>query len=356
VTQARLCALVAALLAALATGVGAASASAAINQPPQPHYGPGGSNYTHDLRVRSGGTGGDAWYVFEPIRPKPKRAPIAIVMHGYGEFEGYDTMLGLIRHTVRKGTTVIYPRWQTGIATPCPGPYLIDPCIDSAVNGIDGALEYLRADPGRVQPQLGRASYFGFSFGGIVTADMANRYRSLGLPKPRAIFLDDPHDGGLTGNDEPALDDSLDGIPPSTRFECHSSADGVISEQGFGNASCNSVFPKLGSIPARNKDLALISADDHGGPALGAGHGVCAGGVETRTDAYDWGFCWREWDALRSCALSDRRCGYALGDSRRHRYIGTWSDGVPIIGLKVRGHAPIRPDPPPPRVPRPKRR
>jgi hypothetical protein len=27
--------------------------------------------------------------------------------------------------------------------------------------------------------------------------------------QPRAIFLDDPHDGGFNGLDEPALDDSL---------------------------------------------------------------------------------------------------------------------------------------------------
>ena len=51
-------------------------------------------------------------------------------MHGYGEFTGYASMGALIRHTVRKGSVVIYPRWQTAIATPCPGPLDIEPCID----------------------------------------------------------------------------------------------------------------------------------------------------------------------------------------------------------------------------------
>ena len=110
--------------------------------------------------VSSGGGGADAWYVFEPARPRPVRAPLAIVMHGYYEFAGYDQMYELIRHTVRQGS---------------------------------------------------------FSFGGIITANLANRWRSLHLPRPRAIFLDDPHDGGLiTGSDEPALDDSLAGIPSTT--------------------------------------------------------------------------------------------------------------------------------------------
>ena len=90
--------------------------------PSQPKSGPGGSDYAHDgVRVSSGGTGADAWYSFEPIKPRPAKAPVAIVMHGYYEFSGYASMAALIRHTVRKGTTVIYPRWQTGVATRAPG-------------------------------------------------------------------------------------------------------------------------------------------------------------------------------------------------------------------------------------------
>jgi acetyl esterase/lipase len=197
----------------LAAGAGVSQAAAAVTQPPQPKSGPGGSDYAHrGWRVSSGGSGADAWYVFEPARPRPRRAPLAIVMHGYYGFSGYSNQYELIRHTVRKGNVVIYPRWQTR-AMPCPGPFDIEPCMSAAVNGIRGALSYLRPRRGRVQPQRRRTSYFGFSFGGIITANLANRYRSLRLPRPRAIFLDDPHDGGLNGFDEPALDDSLAGIP-----------------------------------------------------------------------------------------------------------------------------------------------
>ena len=165
------------ILAVLALVLGATPATAAVTQPKQPRSGPG-----QQLRrtPASGSTraasGNDAWYVFEPTRPRPKTAPLAIVMHGYYEFSGYDQMYALIQHTVRKGNVVIYPRWQTGVATPCPGPFNIEPCMTSAVNGIRGALAYLRADRARVQPQLGRTSYFGFSFGGIITANLANRW------------------------------------------------------------------------------------------------------------------------------------------------------------------------------------
>ena len=337
--------LVAALAAALAlAGFGASQAAAAITQPPQPKSGPGGSHYAHrEWRVSAGGTGADAWYVFEPVKPRPRRASLAIVMHGYYAFAGYDQMYELIRHTVRKGNIVIYPRWQTGIATPCPGPVDIEPCMTSAVNGIRGALAFLRARPKRrVQPQLSRTSYLGFSFGGIITANLANRYKRLHLPKPRAIFLEDPHDGGLTGVDEPAVDDSLSGIPSTVKLQCHSSADGVIGELGHANSGCNAIFPKLGRIPKRNKDLVLVHADKHGDPDLLAGHGVCAT-PKGRADAYDWNFCWKVWDGLRSCAYHGTYCRYALGNTRQHRSNGRWSDGVPIIPLKIQDAAPIRP-------------
>ncbi len=345
--------LVIGLLSALFGAVGgpdSAEAGVAVKQPPQPKSGPGGSNYTHHYRVHAGGSGSDAWYVFEPTKPRPKKVPVAVIMHGYGEYSGYATMSALIRDTVRKGTIAIYPRWQTAIATPCPGPYLIQPCIDSAVNGIKGALAYLREDPSRVQPQLGKASYFGFSFGGIVTANMANRYRELGLPRPRAIFLDDPHDGALTGFGEPALDDSLAGIPSSTLVECHAGAEGVFSEpsQGGVAGSCNAVFPKLTSVPRKNKNIVLTHTDNHGTPALAAIHGVCAAGSQPGfsygpPNAYDWNFCWKVWDALRSCALRGKYCRYALGNTREHRFLGRWSDGVPVKPLKIQDSAPIRP-------------
>jgi alpha-beta hydrolase superfamily lysophospholipase len=321
-----------------------AEAGAAVTQPPQPKNGPGGSDYSHGgWRVSSGGTGADAWHVFEPVRPRPAQAPLAVVMHGYGEYAGFNQLHEFIRHTVRKGSIVIYPRWQTAIAAPCPGPFDIEPCMKSSLRGIGDALAYLQArKKKRVQPQLRKTSYFGFSFGGVITANLTNRYRMLHLPKPRAIWLEDPHDGGLVGFGEPAVDDSLGGIPSSVKLQCHSSGEGVISEPNKADGSCNAIFPKLGHIPKRNKDLVLTRPDPHGTPPLSAPHGVCAAPASL-ADAYDWNFCWKSWDALRSCALNGKRCSYALGNTRRHRSTGRWSDGVPITPLKIQDAAPIRP-------------
>jgi hypothetical protein len=318
------------------------SAFAQITQPPQPRSGPGGSNYRHgDWRVSSGGSGSDAWFVFEPVDPQPASAPLAVIMHGYFEFAGYDSMYELIRHTVRKGNVVIYPRWQTDVVTPCPGPFDIEPCMTSALNGIRGGIAHLQASADRVQPDLARTSWFGFSFGGIITANLANRHASLGLPRPRAVFLEDPHDGGLVGADEPALDDSLAGIPATVKLQCHSGAASVSGPDGP-ITTCNAVFSRLGHIPKKNKDLVLTHDDAHGQPPLSSSHGVCAS-APGKADAYDWNFCWKVWDALQSCAYRRKDCGFALGKGRKHRSMGKWSDGVAITPLKIQDAAPIAP-------------
>ena len=36
-----------------------------------------------------------------------------------------------------------------------------------------------------------------------------------------------------------------------------------------------------------------------------------------QADAYDWYFCWKTWDALRSAALDGTDRDVALGDTRR---------------------------------------
>ena len=58
---------------------------------------------------------------------------------------------------------------------------------------------------------------------------------------------------------------------------------------------------------------------------------------------HDWNFCWKVWDALRSCAVSQIDCRYSLGDTRRHRSNGSWSDGTAVARLTIQDAAPITP-------------
>lgn len=312
-----------------------------VTAPAQPASGPGGSDYPHDeVRVSQGGTGVNAWYAFEPAGPAPASAPLAVITHGYFSFSGYEPMRALIEHTVRQGTVVIYPRWQIDAATPCAGPDDFEKCMDSEVAGIRGALRFLTSSPERVQPETDRTSYFGFSFGGILTTNLVNRHQALGLPEPRAVFLDDPHDGGLAGPGEPTLDDDLSGIPSSTFFLCHSGARGVIHQADRASSSCNAVFPKLTGIPVTHKALVMTHDDLHGLPALSSVHGVCTGpgdpdGLRWSVDAYDWNFCWRAWDALRAAGDSGDVADAALEPTPENRSVGSWSDGTPVRPLTM---------------------
>lgn len=323
------------------TSTATATAAPTITPPVQANFGPGSKDYPHgQVRISQGGTGYNAYYVFEPTLPQPSSAPVVVILHGYVDFTGYKMHTDLIMHTVRKGNVVIYPRWQTALWAPCAGSYFSEKCMASATKGILDGIAYLQANNARVQPELDKASYFGFSYGAIITANLTNRWASLKLPKPRAIFLDEPHDGGLQGPTEPALDKDLSGIPADALFQCHVGEKGVISEKNKALSSCNTVFPRLGHIPPANKNLVMVYTDSHGTPALSSGHGVSDAKV---TNAHDFNFVWKTFDAMRSCALQGTDCAYGMGDTPEHRDLGRWSDGVAVKALKVQSTSPIAP-------------
>ena len=87
----------------------------------------------------------------------------------------------------------------------------------------------------------------------------------------------------------------------------------------------------------------LTSTDAHGEPGLSSDHGVCTA-PQGMADAYDWNFCWKVWDALRSCAYSGRGTAGTRSATRAGTAsTGRWSDGVPITPLKIQDAAPIEP-------------
>lgn len=312
-----------------------------ITPPTQPASGPGGKDYPHGtVRITQGGTGVNAYYVFEPMTPQPVSAPLVVITHGYGDFSGYKMHRDLIMHTVRKGNVVIYPRWQTALWSPCAGSFFSERCMASATKGILDGIASIQDKVDRVQPELDKASYFGFSYGAIITANLTNRWAALKLPKPRVIFLDEPHDGGLLGPTEPSLDKDLSGIPTDVLIQCHDGERGVISEKKKPLSSCNTLFPRLGHIPESNKNLVMLYTDAHGSTSLSSAHGVSD---STSTNAYDFFFVWKTFDAMRSCALNGMDCATAMGDTPEHRFTGLWSDGVPVRPLKVQTFAPIAP-------------
>jgi energy-coupling factor transporter ATP-binding protein EcfA2 len=91
------------------------------------------------------------------------------------------------------------------------------------------------------------------------------------------------------------------------------------------------VWGALASLPAADRAFAVMASDGHGTPPVLARHETPVDGV----DAADRYGVWRLADALFACAVDGRWCEDALGNTPAQRFMGTWSDGVPVAELAV---------------------
>src|SRR3954468_6440803 len=118
-------------------------------QPTQPASGPGGSDYTFggvtQYDYGTNRTGGSFW-LYEPNTPTPDSANVIVFIHGLGETN--PKLYGaFIKHLVRKGNIVIYPRYQTDLNSNSAT------FNDSCAKGIQRALDTLQ-QAGHVKPRL----------------------------------------------------------------------------------------------------------------------------------------------------------------------------------------------------------
>ena len=102
------------------------------------------------------------------------------------------------------------------------------------------------------------------------------------------------------------------------------------------------MFPQLGHIPKKNKDLVLTYDDAHGEPAAVVVarrvRGVPGRGRRLRLEVLLEGL-----GRAAELRVLQKGCRYALGNTPKHRSMGKWSDGEPIAPLKIQDVAPIRP-------------
>ena len=218
--------------------------------------------------------------------------------------------------------------------------------MKSSLAGIRGGLGVpAGAAEARVQPQLGgRATSASRSAASSPrtsrTAGGSCSCRSRGRSSSRTRTT-----AASSGLDEPAVDDSLRGIPlvrqapvPLERPRACSPSRTRAGRRAATRSSRSSATSRSATRTSCSPAPTRTAT-----PALARAARRLRGGRTFGADAYDWNFCWKVWDALRSCAYDGDRVQVRARQHAQHRSNGRWSDGVPIAPLKIQDPAPIRP-------------
>lgn len=307
-----------------------------ITPPVQPINGPGGTEYLHDsITIYDHAEKPDGFWMYEPASPKPASAPVLVFLHGYG---AYNPMVygGWIRHLVRKGNTVIFPRYQKNLISPMAKKFPIN-----AAKGIRDAIDTL-ASGEHVRPELEHFSLVGHSYGGVTSAYLGVHYEDLKIPKPTSIFLVSPGSGPLRG----AVLKSYEGLDEDLKLLIMVSENDHVVGEKFGRR----VFGTATKI--RDRNLIRQFRDKHGDPSITAGHNECHyiddffdNGVRNATtlrslknrqsNAVDYYGYWKLYDALLHYDRTGKDKSVAFGNTKAQRYMGKWSDGVAVKELEI---------------------
>ena len=325
--------------------------------PEQPATGPGGKQYVHAKVTKNRyGTGNQEYWIFEPDSPKPASAPLVVFIHGWGGMNPlyYGAWLD---HLVRRGNIVVYPRYQETLLTP------IKEFLPSTLGAIKDALTRLQTERGHVKPDLNKFAVVGHSVGGLLSASVAAVAGESKLPKVRALMSVEP---GIT--EEPInipLAD-LKKMPADTLLLAVAGDQDTLVR----DTDAKRIYYESTQVPAANKDFIMMVTDTHGMPSLQASHraptamdrsydsgeGVVGanprrvGNSSSRqngasddsrrlesmmVNALDFYGTWKLFDALCDAAFNGKNREYALGNTKEQRFMGLWSDGVPVKELKV---------------------
>ena len=299
------------------------SAAMATSAPAQPLEGPGGADYIHN-KVISNNYGYDVlqYYLFEPDSPKPDTAPLILFLHGCG-ITNPATYSAWIEHIVKKGNIVVFPIYQSILTS-------FKQFTANSIQAVSDSIEELKKE-NHVRPDLDKFAIVGHSIGGILTVNMAALAVKASLPIPLAIMSVQPGRSLVL----PLEDLSL--IPSHTLLLT------VVGDQDSiaGDEDAKNIFLGTPQIPLENKNFIIMISDKHGSPSLKADHFAPFGTTSDAdsqdypTDTLDYYCLWKLFEALTDAAFYGENWEYALDNAPQQRYMGKWSDGVPVKELIV---------------------
>jgi len=323
--------------------------------PRQPARGPGGSDYAHEkVTIERQGSSLDEYWIFTPDDPRPLEAPFVVFLHGWGGMSPrhYGAW---IEHIVRKGHIIVFPRYQTDLTTP------VEEMVPAAARAIHAAWDRLTS-VGPVRPRSERIAWVGHSLGAYIAANLSAASVENGFAPPAILMAVQP------GSDRRMKLNSLDQMPPDTLvLLVVGDEDNVVGADG-----AESILGGLGHIPPQNIDFVTVQSDRRGSSPLVADHfsplavdadvsnritAIESPGAASREgffaqrwrqrsqqssaeryapDALDYFGYWKLLDGLLDASFRGVNRSYALGDSDRQRFMGDFSDGVPVAPILVR--------------------
>ncbi len=318
--------------------------------PSQPASGPGGADYKHaSVEALRSGEGPTEFWIFTPADPRPAEAPLVFFLHGWGGV--HPRVYGAwLQHLVRKGHIVVFPRYQLADKLRTPG----DVMLAGAGAALQDAWRHLNA-VGPVRPRTDKIVWIAHSMGAVLSAKLAADASNLGLPPAGALLLVQPG-----GHDVVPLGD-LSALPASAVVEIMTGDKDSLA----GDSGANAIRDALASTPGRRVELIRMRSEGRSRPKLMADHfaplGVADGFPpanivggdmdmpggplrdamrERRQDRFDldaldyFGF-WKVGDALLDFAFRGQNLEFGFGNTDQQRFMGTLSDGTPVVPLVV---------------------
>jgi outer membrane protein assembly factor BamB len=289
--------------------------------PAQPLTGPGSTAIeVFDVRSRHYGLEPGGYWIWEPAEPSSQPLPVIMYLSGCCNNEVWpapEEVYSWLSHLARQGYIVIAPV------------YHVDSPLEDSKARLRDALDEL-AQPGHSQPDMSRFAIAAYSYGGVPAVRYAAAAGEGGLPVPRAIFAVAPcsvegfslcPDTNTAGMVLPA------GMKAVVL--------GFADDELLGLDGPRAYYDMFSSLPPEDRDFAAMYSDTYGQPVIYVDHAT----PWMNQDAADWYGVWKLSDALFACAFAGDWCEYALGDTPEQRFMGEWSDGMPVAGLVVEDRA-----------------
>ena len=306
----------------------------------QPEIGPGSATYQHDsVLFHNYAEAEDGFWLLEPASPTPKTTNLIVFIHGYG---GYNPMIygQWIKHLVRKGNTVIYPRYQKTVFSP--GPQQFSPNV---ITAIKTALKIIEKNELHIPTNTNELCIVGHSYGGILAAEITANWEKYEIPKPKGIFLCAPG----TGPFKAGKLDSYATLPKDLNLLI------MVNENDYivGDELGLKIFET--AVNTRQRNLIRQQIDYENGISAKHNETYCVDETFdsghhnytakkalriSRTNAVDYYGYWKLFDALIDCSRNGRNCEYAFGDTSYQRSLGFSEEGKALKPLEIRTVSP----------------